>query len=388
MKKPSFFQLACSEPYRFFFPLGLLAGMVGVALWPLYFAEVFEWHPGILHARLMVEGFMGAFIFGFLGTAGPRLTGTPTLSLRECTLLLALYFVTLGCHFGGCHRAGDLLFLILLGSFIAFIGKRFIAARGFPPPGFILVGFGFACAVAGAGGILLGQMGLGPAWAGPLSTSLLNEAWVLMLILGVGSFLFPRFLQIRPAPLAPGPVPGWKKQTTRAVATGTALVLLYALDAWLHVPRVTALARFGIATAYLVYQIGIHRSGTTNTVTRLVHASVVLALMGLAFPFIWPLQRVAGAHFVFIGGFALITLTVATRVIFGHSGLGMRAAGKLPFLATTALFFVAGLALRVGADFWLPWRNAAISLGAWLWIAGALVWAWSTIPRVRLGEGE
>jgi len=388
MKKPGFFRLACAEPYRFFFPLGLLAGLVGVALWPLYYAEVFARHPGILHARLMIEGFMGAFVFGFLGTAGPRLTGTAHLSARECVLFLALYLLTLGSHLLGHHPAGELFFLLLLLSFVFQMGRRFVSARGFPPPGFILVGFGFGCAVAGVAGLLAGQAGFAPAWAGTLSTTLLNEAWVLMLILGVGSFLFPRFLQIRPAPLKPGRLPGWEKQTTRAAVTGTALLILYALDAWLAMPRMAALARFVIAALYFVQQIGIYRSGTTSTITRLVHAGVGLALMGLVFPFIWPFYRVAGAHFVFIGGFALITLTVATRVIFGHGGLAMLTAGKLPFLMTTALFFVSGLALRVGADFWLPWRNTAISIGAWLWIAGALVWAWSALPKVRLSDGE
>jgi uncharacterized protein involved in response to NO len=59
------------EPFRVFFPAGVLGGIVGVALWPLYFTHVTEFYPGLGHARIMACGLFGAFIFGFLGTAIP-----------------------------------------------------------------------------------------------------------------------------------------------------------------------------------------------------------------------------------------------------------------------------------------------------------------------------
>src|SRR5213596_396275 len=97
--RPSFFALCCGEPFRIFFPLGVLVGISGVSLWPLFFGGMHHsFYPGVMHARLMIEGFMGAFIFGFLGTAFPRLTGTPHLSRKELWTVLALYCVTVGTH--------------------------------------------------------------------------------------------------------------------------------------------------------------------------------------------------------------------------------------------------------------------------------------------------
>src|ERR1051325_2550562 len=61
------------EPFRIFFPAGVLAGIVGVALWPLYFTNVLELYPGLGHARIMACGLFGGFIIGFLGTAMPRM---------------------------------------------------------------------------------------------------------------------------------------------------------------------------------------------------------------------------------------------------------------------------------------------------------------------------
>src|SRR5688572_13672195 len=53
------------EPFRLLFPAGVLAGIVGVALWPLHFLGLVELYPGMAHARIMACGLFGAFIFGF-----------------------------------------------------------------------------------------------------------------------------------------------------------------------------------------------------------------------------------------------------------------------------------------------------------------------------------
>jgi len=64
----------------------VLAGILGVALWPLHFANVLELYPGLGHARIMTYGLFGAFLFGFLGTATPifsgAILGRPCVSKR------------------------------------------------------------------------------------------------------------------------------------------------------------------------------------------------------------------------------------------------------------------------------------------------------------------
>ena len=61
------------EPFRIFFNQAIVAGVLGVALWPLHFWGAMESYPGIPHVRVMVFGFFGGFIFGFLGTDLPRM---------------------------------------------------------------------------------------------------------------------------------------------------------------------------------------------------------------------------------------------------------------------------------------------------------------------------
>ena len=68
-------RMVLEEPYRVFFPLGMLAGIWGVLMWPMFYAGWLKFYPGEAHTRMMIGGFMGAFVLGFLGTAFPRLAG-------------------------------------------------------------------------------------------------------------------------------------------------------------------------------------------------------------------------------------------------------------------------------------------------------------------------
>src|SRR6185436_17462809 len=79
------------EPFRIFFPEGVLAGIIGTTLWPLHFLGVVTMYPGQAHARIMAGGLFGAFIFGFLGTAMPRMLSAPALGNRNVFTLLCLH---------------------------------------------------------------------------------------------------------------------------------------------------------------------------------------------------------------------------------------------------------------------------------------------------------
>ena len=138
------------EPFRIFFPTGLLLGTVGVSLWVLYYSGVAIPYPNVTHARLMVEGFMASFIFGFLGTAGPRLTSAAPFSFAELAIIFTLDLLAAGTHLGGAQRAGDICFLLCLLVFLRSLAKRFRQRKDSPPPNFVLVALGLASGVIGA----------------------------------------------------------------------------------------------------------------------------------------------------------------------------------------------------------------------------------------------
>src|SRR5690349_16495453 len=102
------------EPFRIFFPLAVLVGMTGAALWPLHFAGVYTFYPGQIHARLMAYGFFGGFILGFLGTALPRMLSVKPLASWEAAFLMAIYGAMVAALLATKTAVGDGLFVLLL----------------------------------------------------------------------------------------------------------------------------------------------------------------------------------------------------------------------------------------------------------------------------------
>ena len=201
----------CEEPFRIFFPIGALLALLGVLLWPLYYAGALAEYPSIPHARLMIEGFMASFIIGFLGTAGPRITSAPHFTRMEVVVLVTLDLFAAGLHVGGSHRAADFLFAFALATFAFILGKRFAQRADSPPPNFVLVALGLLNGVIGALLLALYQDEL---YAAPyrIGASLLEQGFVLLPILGVGPYLLARLLNISRADDLPESrvlPPGW-----------------------------------------------------------------------------------------------------------------------------------------------------------------------------------
>ncbi|MDB6174477.1 MAG: hypothetical protein JWL59_3788 [Chthoniobacteraceae bacterium] len=387
VRPPSFFELCRAEPFRIFFPLGLLVGISGVSLWPLYFSGLHKFYPGVMHARMMIEGFLGAFVLGFLGTAMPRLTGTGPFSRLELTTLLALYIGAVGTHIAERYLAADCIFLALLITFALLMGKRFTRRTDLPPPGFLLVIFGFFNAIAGTALLIHGSLGEGSAHSALFGTQLLYQGFVLYLVLGVGGFLLPRFLQL-PEPEFPEsrtPSPEWNKRAAFALAIGFLLLATFAADLW--APRWMALTRAILAGTFLFTQIPFHRNVIPRlTLTAGLLAALFFIVIGLVFPALWPAQRVAADHMVFIGGFTLLTLTVATRVVLGHGGQSHLFTTGLPFLKNTILLLLAGMILRVAGDFIPANRGSLLSYASYLWMFAAILWGWCVLPKVRISD--
>jgi uncharacterized protein involved in response to NO len=388
--RPPFFTLCRAEPFRIFFPLGVLAGISGVSLWPLYFSGMHQsFYPGTMHARMMIEGFMGAFVFGFLGTAVPRLTSTPSLSGRELRTLLVLYVVTVGTHIAEQPEVGDALFIVLLAVFARMLRSRFAERTELPPPGFVLVACGFGNAFAGTLLAIIGTRML-RADVALAGTNLLHVGWMLLNILGLGGFLLPRMLGLPPDEPKPGPE--WNARAWFAGVTGTIISATLAAEAFVPFvawPRALAAVRVAAAAAWLLANVPFHRVRVPNvTLTLVLRAALVLLIAGLAFPLCCPLQRAAGLHVIFLGGFSLMAFTVGTRVVLGHSGFSHLFPTRLWFLVVTALLILSATGLRVAGEFALLKRANLLNGASHAWMTAAVLWAIFVLPKVRHADPE
>jgi hypothetical protein len=103
---------------------------------------------------------------------------------------------------------------------------------------------------------------------------------------------------------------------------------------------------------------------------------------------IFPAFRVGLLHLTLIGGFAVITVTVATRVMFGQSGNLAKLKQKNWWLITAVGVMLFAMATRISGDFWPKIMATHYTCGAILWIIATLLWAAYTIPKVFIMEAE
>lgn len=362
-----------AEPYRVFFFSGAAWSIIGVALWPLYYAQAIAFYPGLAHARLMIEAFGGAFVVGFLGTAGPRMATAPKLTPLELGWLVAMHQACGIAHLALRMTWGDNCFLLLLASLALMLLVRVIRFRQeAPPPQMLLALAGLGCGMAGTALLLRSATYADPARL-RLANLLLYQGLLLPPVLGIGAFVFPRMLG--GAFGEPHTTVQRRRALLRAVAAAVLLIGSFFLETAGQVTAAYAL-RAGVALAYLVLEISwkTHRSGS---LTAGLKWALGLGLLGLLLAPFWHAQHVSIEHLLYIGGFGLLMLVVGSRVLFGHSGdlegffARSRWARFLVFLGVLAAFTRATPAWRpattVSHHIYAAATWALLALGWLLW---------------------
>src|SRR5262249_55077719 len=181
-----------TDPYRIFFPLGILLGTAGVSIWPLYYYGITQGYSGRAHAFVQTDGFLFAFIVGFLLTAIPRFSGTEPPSRTAQYGLASIVTISAFSFEFQFFVVGQTGFLVAYLILIAMAARSFIRRKQEPPETFPLVGLGLFSGAAGAAiNAAMAWDIIGPGWD-LLGKRLLTEGMVLLLVLGIGGFLCPR----------------------------------------------------------------------------------------------------------------------------------------------------------------------------------------------------
>lgn len=287
---------------------------------------------------------------------------------------------------------GDILFLSLLLLFLGLMFRRLKHQKDTPPPGFILVGLAFLCVLTGAV-IALFQPWMeesGVYWI-TLQRRLVYQGFVLLPILGIGPFILPRFFGFPsrhdfPEMLAPSA--SWKRKAYLAAGTGVLIIASFFVETsgWLRTAHAT---RFGATLVYLFIEFPFRLSPRLSTAPgsslRMAFALVVAGFIAIT---LFPAYRVGLLHLTLVGGFAVITFTVATRVLFGHSGDLEKLKKKNWWLLLAVGLMLLGMATRISGDFWPKIMASHYTYGAMIWIVGVLLWCSCTLPKVFRVETE
>lgn len=89
-----------------------------------------------------------------------------------------------------------------------------------------------------------------------------------------------------------------------------------------------------------------------------------------------------------VGGFAVITFVVATRVLFGHSGNIKLLQQRARWFVIALFLMLFGMTTRISGDFWPKIMASHYIYGALLWIAGVILWGIYTLPKVLQVDDE
>ena len=361
-----------------------------MALWPLFVWHAIGFYPAQAHVRLMIEGLMGSFIIGFLGTAGPRLLDASPLLAAETCALPVLQIVSAFLHLIQRQTAGDIVFLVLLLFFIGMMARRARARHDLPPPQFVLVLFGLVNAMAGIFLITAAKSLTNGLFANQLGSLMLNEGFVLFPILGVGAFFFPKLLggaKPEPSDLRIAATL-WLKRAAIAAVTGVVIWTSFVLEALGWIRTAAAVRGLTTLTYFVVQGHLLNKPSGPPFLAQCFRLGALLLVAGLFLPAALPGYRLANLHLTFIGGFSIILFTVSTRVIIGHAGQSHLFRKRLRFLVAALALLVVAMVARVGADFFPRVRNSHLGYAALIWILAAMVWACALGPKLSLSDEE
>jgi len=391
-EKPSYFHLVNDgEPFRLLFPVGFLLGLIGVLLWPVWVWKWMDVYPSLMHSRIMVQGFLSAFVMGFLGTAFPRMIEARKLgTLFSIPWALALV-AACGIHLLQLHLVGDILYFLTLLSFVLTLANRLRERKDLPPPVFVLVFAGLACALLGTLLQIAQQLvpEVLPLQAFPLSRLLLNQGFLLLPVMGVGAHFLPRFFgqtSLQKYADSIHPPLWWIRDAFISGTFGLAIIVSFFFESygWF---RTAYTVRAATILIYFIKEFPAFKSkgstGSLATAARVALLSLPLAYLAMIFQ---PLYSTSLAHIVFITGFSLLALSVATWVLLGHSGCSHLCKASLWQIRLLWIFVFLAMLTRVSAD-WMPdLRFTHYAYAAIVWSIGTIVWAVRFLPRVRIPD--
>jgi uncharacterized protein involved in response to NO len=276
-----------------------------VGWWPIY--------PALQHPRLLIFGFGAAFLYGFLTTAWPRFLESSPLNRFEVILLVTGWTLAQLAYAKALIAGGDLLSAATGCLLLLILTRRlFEGGRDLPPPGFAL-----AFLSVGLGVTVLFAWGFQVHLSSPNTDYLLRllgyQGFLLLPILGVGSYLFPRFFEEKA-------VLSRKRRAafvwlTALCIIGSFLVEVYVSVSWGNLLRLLAVLSW---TGGLVPALFRGRGAAQGT--RPWAVRVGFLMLGAAFltRAILPQETFAFEHLLFLCGFSQLILLVADRVVAGH----------------------------------------------------------------------
>lgn len=148
------------------------------------------------------------------------------------------------------------------------------------------------------------------------------------------------------------------------------------MEVWLH-PQAGVILR-AVAVAIALSGVRWRRAADALPAGTLANAMRIwclpLTFLGVFTPALAYSRHVTLEHLLFIGGFGLLCLIVASRVLFGHSGSLPEFARKSRTARTIVTLVVIAAFTRASAEFWPKIIVSHHLYAAGLWAIATLIW--------------
>jgi uncharacterized protein involved in response to NO len=373
----------CRHPYRILFPLGWALAWAGLLPWAWFgFGEAAS-YPRDLHALILVQAALLSCAAGFLFTMLPRRTGSAAprpWQLAVCTLVPpAMALLAYADHIGLAHLVWLSEAVLLLGFSLRRLYGA--ASKRRAPIAFMWVPIGLAMSVAGATLAAMHhlQQNLSLSyWV--FGQLLLTQGIFLCLAFGVGNLFIPLTSHKQSSVDAdqnPRAMQHWLGHGLAALA----LLASFALEAQGNLDG-GRLLRSLTALVVLIAAAGIHRPPTVPGTQRwLIWLACWCMPLGLLLTVLTPLHPQIGLHVLFIGGFAMLTFSVALHVALAHGGAQHLVSTAVPQTRAFGLLLIAALACRIAAELNPEHQFTWIGAGAITFLAALLPWGLLVLPR-------
>jgi uncharacterized protein involved in response to NO len=377
------------EPYRVFFPLGIVLAWSGVLHWQFHALGWLPDYRPVFHAITQIQGFMISFALGFLFTAIPRRTGTAPPAAWQMIVCAAAAAGTTIAAWWQRWAISQICWVALVTVLLVFAISRMRGGAGSRrvPNSFVWIPISFVVGLVGS--FLIGTYGIfGPQafHLHELGKLILLQGTFVGLVTGVGGMILPLLTR------GEGPPDGSTSgadRATRLAHVGAAVVLLASF--WLENYRSLRgglLLRVAVILVVLVAGSRLWRLPTVPGWHRwLVWLSAWMIPAGYVVAALFPDQKKAGLHVMFIGGFALMAFAVGLHVSLVHGGAERLARGHPWQVPVFGALLILSMLCRGAADFdrqrfflWIGLAAAAFLVATLFWLTLALPWWFRKIP--------
>jgi uncharacterized protein involved in response to NO len=288
----------------------------------------------MFHSTIQVLWYMNCFILGFLLTALPRFTATRHATRAEITGFV-LIFLGIGIFSAQFNWiAAESLFLALLVLLIRFVIVRIktraktASSSGKAPQELVWVPFGIFQGILGTLLHILGQAGTLPKWAITVGKPMMDQGFLLSIVIGVGGFLIPRLMGTYEPSTADV---SCDKPVTHHSSSNKTKLGLYAflacalfLSFWFEGMGWFSLGyglRAAVVTIAFFQSRALPRFGKVHELyVKMAYVSVWMTAAGFWGAAFFPDYHKEMLHITFIGGFSLMTFSVGTMVVLTHAG--------------------------------------------------------------------